>query len=285
MTAQVVQTEAGAIEYSDFGEGPVVVAIHGALGGWDQGAILARCAVPAGCRVIAVSRPGYLGTPLVSGETPERQGDLVAALLKRLGIGRAAVVAISGGGPCALAFALRYPRRCAGLVLISTCSVRNTARVPFAFHVLKRAMRLPWLFGWLGRRSLANPARSLARAVADPGQRRRLLDDPERRALYRALLASSFNRPARRLPGTENDISMTRVTELPIEEIQSPTLVVHGTADRVTPFAVHVPPFAARIPGVRVVAIEGGEHVALFTHLDRVRREVAAFLEGVFAGV
>lgn len=285
LAAQVVQTEAGTVEYADFGEGLPVVAIHGAMGGWDQSAILARCAVPAGCRVIAISRPGYLGTPLVAGETPERQGDLVAALLKVLGIERAAVVAISGGGPCAMAFALRYPRRCAGLVLISTCSVKNTAKLPLAFHVLKVAARLPGVFRWMGRRASANPARSLARAIVDPRMRRRMLDDPERMGLYRALLASNFSRAGQRMPGTENDIGVTRTTELPLEEIQSPVLVLHGTADRVAPFEVHVPPFAERIEGVRVVAIEGGEHVALFTHLDRVRAEVSSFLEGVFASV
>jgi len=40
-------------------------------------------------RVIAVSRPGYLGTPLADGETPEAQADLYAALLDTLGIARA----------------------------------------------------------------------------------------------------------------------------------------------------------------------------------------------------
>lgn len=285
LVAQVVQTEAGTVEYADFGEGFPVVAIHGALGGWDQSAILARCAVPSGCRVIAISRPGYLGTPMVSGETSERQGDLVAALLKTLGIEKAAVIAISGGGPCAMAFALRYPRRCAGLVLISTCSVRNTAKLPLAYHLLKLAVRLPGVFPWMGRRATANPARSLAKAIADPRERRRMLDDPERMGLYLTLLASNFSRASQRMPGTENDIFITRATELPIEEIQSPVLVIHGTADRVAPFDVHVPPFSERIEGARIVAIEGGEHVALFTHLDRVRSEVAAFLESIFASV
>jgi pimeloyl-ACP methyl ester carboxylesterase len=43
------------------------------------------------------------------------QADAVAALLDVLGIRTAAVMAVSGGGPCALQFALRHPQRCCAL--------------------------------------------------------------------------------------------------------------------------------------------------------------------------
>ncbi len=271
-------TKAGAVEYADFGVGPVVVALHGGLGGWDQSRILAQCAVPAGYRVLALSRPGYLGTPFTSGRTPEQQADLIAALLDAQGIERAALVAISGGGPCALAFALRHPGRCAGLALISTCSVKNDGRLPWAFRVMKLLARFPFVLRAMGRRALANPARSLARAIADPAVRQRLVDKPEVMALYTALLASSFHRMDERIAGTDNDIRITFTTELPLEQVRVPVLVVHGTADRVVPYLRHVPPFAARLPGVRLCTVEGGEHVALFSHRDLVRAEVGAFL-------
>lgn len=266
------------VEYTDSGSGPVVVALHGGLGGWDQSRILAQCAVPAGYRVLALSRPGYLGTPLTSGRTAEQQADLIAALLDLLGIERAALVAISGGGPCALAFALRHPGRCAGLALISTCSVKNDVRIPFAFHVVKVMARFPFLIRAMGRRALANPEQSLARAIADPAMRQQLLDKPEVMALYNALLASTFQRMAERIAGTDNDIRITFTTEPPLEQVRVPALVVHGTADRVVPYQRHVPPFVVRLPGVRVCTVEGGEHVALFTHRDLVRSEVGAFL-------
>lgn len=272
-------TAAGAVEYVDFGAGPVVVALHGGLGGWDQGLILAQCAVPAGYRVLALSRPGYLGTPFASGRTAEQQADLIAALLDALGIERAALVAISGGGPCALAFARRHPGRCAGLALISTCGIKNDARIPFSFHVMKAMARFPFVIRAMGRRALANPSQSLGRAIADPTARQRLVDNPEVMALYTALLASTFHRMAERIAGTANDIRITKTTEPPLEQLRVPALVVHGTADRVVPYSRHVPAFAARLPGVRVCTVEGGEHVALFTHRDLVRSEVGAFLE------
>lgn len=35
---------------------------------------------------------------------------------------------------------------------------------------------------------------------------------------------------------------------------------------------------AARIPGAELLAIEGGDHVAIFTHRDEARARVARFL-------
>jgi pimeloyl-ACP methyl ester carboxylesterase len=55
-----------------------------------------------------------------------------------------------------------------------------------------------------------------------------------------------------------------------------PVLVVHGTQDRVAPF-VQGRSMAARIPGAEPLAIEGGDHVAIFTHREAVRARVAAF--------
>ena len=65
----------------------------------------------AGYRVLTPDRPGYLGTPIVNGGTPERQADLAAALLDTLGIDRVAVVGLSAGGPGAIQFAVRHADR------------------------------------------------------------------------------------------------------------------------------------------------------------------------------
>jgi hypothetical protein len=78
------KTALGVVEYVEIGEGPVVVALHGAMGGWDQNVILAQTIGDMGYRYIAMTRPGYLGTPMRSGKSPEQQGDLIAALLDTL---------------------------------------------------------------------------------------------------------------------------------------------------------------------------------------------------------
>jgi 2-hydroxy-6-oxonona-2,4-dienedioate hydrolase len=62
--SKLVDTPCGPIEYAEAGNGPPVLVIHGAGGGFDQGLELAQPLIDAGFRVIAVSRFGYLRTPM-----------------------------------------------------------------------------------------------------------------------------------------------------------------------------------------------------------------------------
>lgn len=273
----LLETPRGAVEYVESGDGPAVLAIHGAMGGHDQSLLLARTIGPPGHRYLAVSRPGYLGTPLASGRSPEEQADLLAAALDALGVERAAVMAVSGGGPAALQLALRHPSRCAALVLVSTCGDRLATRIPLSFHLTKRLMRVGWLAAAMRRKVARDPDRAAARSIPDPALRARTLADPAAGPLLRALLDSTLDRPGLRIAGTENDIAVTRTREHPVERITTPTLVVHGTTDSVVPFR-HGEHLAARIPRAELLAIDGGEHVAIFTHRAAVLTRVAGFL-------
>jgi len=274
----VVRTRGGPVEYAEYGAGPAVLALHGAMGGYDQSVILARTIGEPGYRVVAVSRPGYLGTPISAGRTPEEQADRCADLLDVLRIDRTAVMAVSGGGPCALHFALRHPDRCWGLVLVSTCGGKIETRVPLAFHVMTLLARWPWLAGAMQRRAARDPEAAARRSISDPAVRARTLHDPEAGPLFTALLQSTADRMPLRLPGTENDIRITRTTAYPLEQIAVPTLVVHGTADNLVPFREHGQALATRIPGAQLLAIEAGEHVAIFTHRAEVQGRVTQFL-------
>jgi pimeloyl-ACP methyl ester carboxylesterase len=84
MRTQVVETAQGPIETAIVGRGPAVLVIPGCPGGYDQGLIAARLAKGHSFKFIALSRPGYMGTPLVVGDTPESQADAYAALLDAL---------------------------------------------------------------------------------------------------------------------------------------------------------------------------------------------------------
>jgi pimeloyl-ACP methyl ester carboxylesterase len=274
-----VTTPRGRVEYAEYGAGPAVLALHGAMGGWDQSLLLARTIAGAGHRYVGPSRPGYLGTPLAAGRTPEEQADLYAAVLDALGLPDAAVMAVSGGGPSAIQFALRHPARCRGLVLVSTCGDRVDSRLPLAFHVLRLAARWPWLAGKMERKASADPEASLRRSIPDAALRERTLADPEAGSLLRELVASTSDRMALRLPGTLVDVAVTRTRSFPLEEIAVPALVVHGTKDPLVPFARHGKVLAERIPGAELLALEGGEHVAIFTHRAEARRRVVPFLE------
>ncbi len=274
-----IDTRAGPVEAAVWGEGPAALALHGAMGGWDLGFLLARSVGEAGHRWIAPSRPGFLGTPRSAGRTPEAQADRYAELLDALGIADAAVVAVSGGGPSALQLALRHPRRCRALVMVSANATGNIpVRLPLAWHVMKLAARLPPLVSAMRRKAERDPDASARRSIPDAALRERTLRDPEAGPLLRALQLSTLDRMALRIPGTEDDIATSRADlGFPLERIAVPVLAVHGTADPAAPFE-QAEALAARVPGAELLAIEGGEHVALFTHLAEIRARVGTFL-------
>ena len=81
-----------------------------------------------------------------------------------------------------------------------------------------------------------------------------------------------------RLDGTAHDIRNSQTTAFELEKISAPTLVVHGTVDKIVPYETHAPEFEARIPNAELLTIENGEHVAIFTHRNVVQSRVAEFL-------
>jgi pimeloyl-ACP methyl ester carboxylesterase len=268
------------MEYSIDGSGPAVLLIHGAMGGLDQSVLLGRAALgEAAFQRIAVSRPGYLGTPLSEGASPELQADACAALLDQLRVEQVAVIAISGGGQCALQFALRHPGRTRCLALISACSAPIREPIPVRFHLMRWIARSRHLSAWMRRSALRAPEQSAARSVADPTVLARTIAHPEAWPLWLALQASTLDRMGERMPGTVNDIRESRRPfDYPLESLRPRTLIIHGSADRMAP-PDQARALAWRAPRAQLVEVPGGEHVTLFTHLDLVREAVLKFLD------
>ncbi len=276
----IVQTRRGGVECSLSGEGPAVLLLHGAMGGYDQGLMLGRATVGSpGFQFVAVSRPGYLGTPLAAGRTPEEQADICADVLDALAIRATAVIAISGGGQCALQFALRYPDRCWALVMVSACSAQLNVRLPLRFYVMKLMARIPPLVAAMRAKAVTDPDRAARRSIPDPALRARTLNDPDAGPLLRALQSSVMERMVARLPGTQNDITQSRLPfAYPLEQIMTPALVVHGTDDEAVPFA-HAKALAERLPAAELLCVPDGRHVSIFTHRDLIRPRIKGFLD------
>ena len=94
----------------------------------------------------------------------------------------------------------------------------------------------------------------------------------------KALQQSPFTELGRRLPGTLNDMEQfERMATLPLDQVTVPVLGIHGMADRVVPFEHG--DRARLAPKGELMAIQGGEHVAIFTHLDAIRERVAGLLK------
>ncbi|MGP8175648.1 MAG: alpha/beta fold hydrolase [Terracidiphilus sp.] len=283
LSPALIKTTQGQVEIATWGDGPAVLALHGAMGGWDQGVLLARTVVSPHHRFVAVSRPGYLGTALTLGRTPQEQADLCAAALDQLGIAKAAVIAISGGGPTALQFALRHPRRCRGLVMISACSDTLDEPTPVQWHIMKLLARIPGATSVMRKRIAKDPEKAAQRSIRDPAVRARTVNDPEAGPLMLSLQTGMLDRMTERIAGTDNDIRQTHGDmHYPLELVSVPTLVVHGTRDSMVPFSQAIT-LATRVPGAELLAIEGGEHVSIFTHRNQVKAKIDFFLASLVA--
>ena len=145
VTATMAETPVGAVEHHDAGTGPAVMFVHGSPGGFDEGELMSRFLVTAGFRVVSLSRPGYLATPLTDANaTPDAQAALHAALLDALGLDSVAVACWSGGGPSSYRLAAVHPERVSALVAIAAVSG------PYTFAKSVEGSMLEGRFGrWL----------------------------------------------------------------------------------------------------------------------------------------
>jgi len=135
----LVETACGPIEYQQSGAGVPLLAVHGSGGGFDQGMAFAGLLANQGIRVIAMSRFGYLRTPMPADASAAAQADAHVCLLDALGIPKAAVMGGSAGAPSALQMAVRHPDRTLALVLL----------VPLAYKPPTQADSAPPLPPWV----------------------------------------------------------------------------------------------------------------------------------------
>jgi pimeloyl-ACP methyl ester carboxylesterase len=267
------------LEYATRGDGPAVVALHGGLGGWDQGALLAHLALAdVAARVIAPSRPGHLGSPAALGRTADAQAEAIVRRLDRLRIDRATILAISGGGPTAVAFARRRPDRCRALIPISAVTDRFDPHLPFGFRVMRSLARWPSLTAVLAARDRADPDRADRRGLPDPELRAAVTADHDTAAALLALRGTLFDRPRDRFPGLDIDLALCRAAATPAEgEIRVPTLIIHAVDDPVVP-DVFADRLAAVVPWAETLRLPSGGHMALFAHRRRIAGRIADFL-------
>ncbi len=269
---QTITTAQGPVEYDlTEGDGPVVLVSHGGLGGVDQARVLAAWVDAQAFRVLSLSRPGYLGTPLASGQTIEAQADLLAALLDALGLERAAVVSASAGGPPAYSFAIRHPERVWGLVAIDCVSgyydMPETAgpiaqaifTTDLGQKLLKKLgeMRPDLFLKQIFQSEAYFTKKQLAEHVAYA------LGSEQAKAFMFAFM-NTMNPYAPRQAGTENDMALYRqLQHLPVERIQCPSLIIHGTHDADVKFYDGVYAYE-HIPGAERFWIEEGGHLGFW---------------------
>jgi pimeloyl-ACP methyl ester carboxylesterase len=189
-------------------------------------------------------RPEYTGADLVAD---------AAGVLDAYGIPAAHVVGVSAGGAFAQLLALDYPDRVLSLVLISTSPALPVDReLPPPNEEFGRFLSTARL-DWSDARSVIDYLVDYSRVLAGG---RRPFDEAE----VRELVHRDVKR-ARDFAAAQNHdaIPDDRRQREPLSSIAAPTLVVHGTVDRMFPIA-HGAALTGEIPGARLMTLEGAGH-------------------------
>jgi len=250
------------------GAGPTIVLLHGlsaALDWWDSVA----GPLAADHRVVSIDLIGHGGTAApASNYAIKRQADLVAAILDKLDIGRAAIIGHSMGGDVATAFVEAHPERVDSLVLID-CPPAATER----YNVATALYLIP-VVGELFSHFRADQAVSwgLSQAFA-PGFKvpEHFIDDV-RQVPYAAFRSAHDESFAFRRAGTINS-RLGAIRPAP------PLLVIVGSLD---PF---VPPGSAKvfekIPGAHIVTLAGVGHSPMVEAPAKTLTIIRSFLSTI----
>jgi pimeloyl-ACP methyl ester carboxylesterase len=278
--SKIVETPCGPIEYAVAGDGPPVLVVHGAGGGYDQSMDTSKALVQSGFRVIAMSRFGYLRTPLPADASAVAQADAHTYLIDALNVRRASVVGVSAGAPSSMQLALRHPERTAALALLVPAvyvprprgmpPMLTAPRTEFLFDTALQPDILFWAAPRLARQTVIRAILATPPAVVENSS----ADERERVA---QVLDHILPVRPRRL-GLLNDTSVTATLTLyELERIAVPTLILSMADDLFGTFEA-ARYSAEHIPHARFIGYPSGGHLWVGHHKEVVS-EIVAFLK------
>jgi pimeloyl-ACP methyl ester carboxylesterase len=273
-TITVGQENSSPIElyYEDHGSGPAVVLLSGwplDSRSWEP---QVHALLDAGHRVIAYDRRGFgrSSRPTEGYDFDTLAGDL-DTLLTELDLRDVTLIGFSlGTGELARYVGTRGTDRLKGCVFIESLapsfvkSDENPHGVDrAAVDTVRQAIlddRPAWLTGLLG--DFLNLDEYLGTRVSEETVR------------------TAWNAGAEASPWATWACVLTWLEEFQedIKRIDVPTLILHGTADRILSVDGQGRRLHAALPDAHYVEIEGGPHVMCVTHAKEVNRELLAFL-------
>ncbi len=228
---------------------PPLVLLHGAAGShlhWPGE--LRR--LPA-ATVLVPDLPGHGRSDGPGRQSVEAYAAVVLEFLDALGIRRAIIGGHSMGGAIAQMLALDSPRRVAGLILLGT-GARLRVHPDILNHVLDDPpgvydLLLKWMW-----------AEGTPESTLRLGRQQMAANDPQ--TVHGDFIAcNTFDVMGR------------------VGEIAAPTLVIGGTADRMTPLK-YSEYLADHIPAAEMVTVEGGGHMMALEQPQVVAQAVSSWL-------
>lgn len=253
-------------------DGPVVLLVHGfssSLHTWDAWLPLMEDRF----RVVSLDLPGFgLTGPDPTGDySDERSVAVLAALMDRLGVEKAAVVGSSMGGRIAWRFAAAEPARVSKLVLMAPDGFASMGR-----EYDRAPERLPWLIRLL---PYTAPKPLLRRAMQNTYAVPSALTDTVLERYHAMLLAPGVRRAI-----LDRLLQSRLVPPEPIlATIRVPVLLLWGEQDAAVPSS-RAADYERALPNARTVLLPGIGHVPMEEAPAASVRALRAFLDGEASG-
>jgi 2-hydroxy-6-oxonona-2,4-dienedioate hydrolase len=278
--SKIIATKSGPIEYAEAGEGPVVLVVHGAGGGFDQGLELAGPLASRGFRVIAMSRFGYLRTPMPADASVLAQTKAHVALLDTLGVEKVSIVGVSAGGPSALQFAVDFPSRCSALILMVPLAYKppeiigsTSEHSPYTERILMTLVGSDFMY-WIGMKF--TPSLIAWTVLGTPSDVIKTASKDEQ--LRARTFAKHILPISHRLSGIFHDATIyDSLKRLDLENLKLPALLISSRDDLYGTFP-NTAYTAKAIPGAKFISFETGGHM-LIGHTAEVEAEIESFLK------
>lgn len=276
----LVSTRCGPIEYQEVGAGPPLLMVHGSGGGHDQGMAFGDKLAQHGIRVIAVSRFGYMRTPMPLDASPAAQADAHVCLLDALGIAKAAVAGGSAGGPSALQMAIRHPDRVSALVLLVPLAYKpNTSAdsakplTPWAETLLMQLIGSDFVFWTALHMARGQVIRYVLTTPPELVSAANLQEQARINSMINNILPVSQRRA-----GLASDSSLGKnMKAAALDKVRAPTVIISARDDRYDTYA-SAQYTASQIKGTKFIGFEQGGHVWV-GHDDQVMQEIIELMK------
>jgi pimeloyl-ACP methyl ester carboxylesterase len=270
--SEIMNTDKRDIEYAVKGEGPPVLVLHGAGGGYDQGLWAGKLYLGDGYKFISISRYGYLRSPIPKEPSIKTQAALYNVLLDRLNIKKVIVVGISAGGPSATQFANDYPGKISALILLSAVSEAEAPGDKPAFyikiiHLIQQSDYAYWVFAEFMQSTILS-------LMGVPPEVYRNFTPPQKEMAQEML--DIMHPMTQRYKGTVNDGKMIQREEVSTNNLSAPTLIIHAEDDALVSYH-HAEDAHKRIKQSKLIVLSTGGH-AMISRMDEVRQYTRKFL-------
>jgi len=268
---QFIDVDGVCLHYLEKGSGPPVLLVHGngvMIEDWLISGLFDELARTH--RVIAVDRPGFghSSRPRGTRWTPERQADLLAALLPRLDVERPVVVGHSFGATATAALAVRHPAKLRGVALLGGYFY-PTARADVA---LIAGSAVPGYGDLLNRTLMPLLAEALQERI-----NHKIFDPAPIPGRWRREFSFAMAlRPSRMRAGAADAVNMipaaARLAPL-YPQIRLPVAILAGRGDRMVNAGRHSERLHEALPHSRLTLFDGVGHMV---HHSRTRETAKA---------